>query len=154
MSKLSSNTYLLERKREKVFCNYFLNDILISLGYSQMISLPVSLFSLVIASSKLYYSQQLGDFSVSDPSLTMIAKVSPLNIILLLGNLCSIIIITSYFQQFVLGFIGLVIVSNYIILKLKYMNQTQKNKIPTHNKKHNQHHTNQPMSKKRGGPDH
>ena len=51
-----------------------------------MISLPVSLFSLVIASSKLYYSQQLGDFSVSDPSLTMIAKVSPLNIILLLGN--------------------------------------------------------------------
>jgi hypothetical protein len=47
--------------------------------------MPVSFLSLSLASVKLFYSQRLGRFPDSDPSLKMIVFVAPLVVLIIAG---------------------------------------------------------------------
>ncbi len=47
--------------------------------------MPVSFLSLSLASVKLFYSQRLGRFPDSDPSLKMVAFAAPLVVLIIAG---------------------------------------------------------------------
>ena len=85
--------------------------------------------SLVMASSKLFYSQRLGTFSDHAPSWKMKLVSSMLNIFFLPGFLYSLILITSYFQLYALVVMGVSALLNYIILKVIYFNKKETDTI-------------------------
>jgi hypothetical protein len=94
-------------------------------AFSQCLSLPFSLLALSIASAKLYFSQRLGKFSDSDPTIKMLVWIMPINIIFLSGFLYSLVFVDSYIQAYILLTITSIIGLNGFILFLKYF---QKNK--------------------------
>ncbi len=87
----------------------------------QLVSIPISFISLVWASIKLFYFQRLGPYSDHDPSIKMILSTSLPIIFLLFGNLYSLILISSYYQLWILLVIGLSFVVQCIVLKATYL---------------------------------
>jgi hypothetical protein len=96
---------------------------------SQLWSLPMSICSLVMASTKLYYYQRLGIFSDPDPCLKMTFSTMPLNAILMLGPLFTLILITACIRIYVLVLVFAAIMLNFIVLKLLYYQREQGKEI-------------------------
>ena len=87
--------------------------------------MPFSFLSLVLASSKLFNSQRLGILSDPNPSIKMGLLVFPINILLLLGPLFSLVLFTSYFKHYVIVFILGTMSMHYWVLKLLYLNEKE-----------------------------
>ena len=88
-------------------------------------SILISFLSLVLSSVKLFYSQRLGIFLDVDPSPKMIIYAALPILIQLLFPLFSLILITSYLQEYVIFCIGIIMLANMIVLNLKCL----KNKL-------------------------
>lgn len=67
-----------------------------------MWSIPFSFFTLVCASSKLYYLQRLGFYSDPQPSMRMIFSVLPLQFFYLLGPALSLCLLATYYKLYTL----------------------------------------------------
>jgi ankyrin repeat protein len=73
-----------------------------------------------MASTKLFYSQRLGEFSDEDPSATMIWILAPINILLLLGPAFSVVLFATYFEGFFLLSIGVMVLMMFFFFKVFY----------------------------------
>ena len=116
------------RSRKKLFLT----------GTAQLQSLPFSLISLVVASTRLFYSQRLGIFSDHAPCLKMMARALFLNFLLILGPLFTLIIVASYFHLYVMVPVIITWFSNWIIMNQIYCTKSKvalKKKIPIFCKK-------------------
>jgi ankyrin repeat protein len=86
----------------------------------QLVSLPISILSLALASCRLYYSQRLGTFSEPDPSLKMILIILLPIICLISGILYSFIFIAIFYEWIAIVLLAVTLLANYIILKSIY----------------------------------
>jgi hypothetical protein len=87
--------------------------------YTQIVSMAISFLSLVLSSVKLFYSQRLGSFLEVHPSIKMIVLAAMPITLQLLFPLFSLILLASYFREFVIVFIAIVVSMNAAVLKLK-----------------------------------
>jgi ankyrin repeat protein len=95
----------------------------------QLVSIPISFISLGWASFKLYYFQRLGPYSDHDPSIKLFLVTTLPIIFLLSGNLYSLILISSYYQLWVVLVIGLSSSVHYIWLNAIYQKKTELDEI-------------------------
>ena len=98
-------------------------------GTAQLQSLPFSLISLVVASTRLFYSQRLGIFSDHAPCLKMMARALFLNFLLILGPLFTLIIVASYFHLYVMVPVIITWFSNWIIMSQIYCTKAKEDEI-------------------------
>jgi ankyrin repeat protein len=97
---------------------------------SQLVSIPISIFSLTLASCKLFYSQRLGSLSEPDPSFKMIVIISPLIIIQLAGILFSYIAISAIYKFDIAAVvIAITIMAHCICLSIIYLKKTDTDNI-------------------------
>ncbi len=96
---------------------------------SQLLSLPISFLSLVLASSRLFYSQRLGSFSDHGPSWKMTLMAAIPIMFLLPGLLYALIFIASYYRVFVILVIVLASAMNYFVLNFMYNNKSQTEEV-------------------------
>ena len=68
------------------------------LAVIQLIAMCTSFVTLALTSTKVFYSQRIGQFSEVDPSIRMNLLALPLIILTIAGPLYSIILIASYFR--------------------------------------------------------
>ena len=99
--------------------NNFMYKLFVFSEPIQLVSIPISFISLVWASFKLYYFQRLGPYS--DQSIENFFVTALPIIFLLSGNMYSLILISSYYQLWVLLVIGLSFVVQCIVLKATYL---------------------------------
>ena len=86
-------------------------------------SIIVSLLSLVLSSVKLFYSQRLGIFLDVDPSPKMLIYVALPIFMQLLFPLFSLILMASYFKEYVIVCIAIIMLTNLVVLKSKCLNK-------------------------------
>ena len=79
---------------------------------TQVISIGFSFLSLVLSSTRLFYSQRLGKYQELDPSMPMILFVLVFIVGLITGPLCNLVLMSSYYQEGVIIFISLNILSH------------------------------------------
>ena len=82
------------------------------LASTQLISIGFSFMAFVLSSTRLFYSQRLGKYQELDPSMTMILFVLIFIVGLITGPLCNLVLMSSYYQEAVVIFISLNIVSH------------------------------------------
>ena len=94
-----------------------------------MISTPISFFSLTLASVDVFYSLRLGRFSDFYPTLKMTILVMPFIIILISGPLLSIILMATFFNEYVIVFVASIIFLNTVVMKLLYFRKADRKNI-------------------------
>jgi hypothetical protein len=73
-----------------------------------------------MASTKLFFTQRLGEFSNEDPSAKMIFILFPINIFLLLGPVLSVVLFAAYFEGYFIVSIAIIILVAFATLKSFY----------------------------------
>ena len=93
-------------------------------------SIPISIFSLTLASCKLFYSQRLGSLSEPDPSFKMILIISPFIICQISWILFSLIANSTYYC-FEVTFITILftLLTHFCLLKMVYLRKKETKKI-------------------------
>ena len=96
---------------------------------TQLASFSITNFSLILGSCKLYYFQRLGHYSDHEPSLKMILFASFPMMFLVFGILLSLVLISTYYQLWVLAVIFFSSFVHCICLKAVYRKKSASENI-------------------------
>ena len=86
----------------------------------QVISMPISFISLVLATVDIFYTLRLGSFSDPAPTFKMVLFVAPFTALLTMGPLSSLILVATYFHGHVFIYTFAIISINATVMKYFY----------------------------------
>ena len=83
----------------------------------QYVGIPISFLSLAYSSSKMFYSQRLGQFADVDPGLKNVFTIFPIVVFQITGPLFSLVLMAAYLKPYIFVCILFIILVNFIALE-------------------------------------